>query len=92
MRAYLIAEISKPQSAKAQCQAIKRAIQIAQYCVSYNNFNTTIEILSALFSPVIIDPKKAKVWEVRSASFQLQFCTSRRLTAADAEQQVVRYS
>ena len=71
MRAYLIAEISKHQSAKAQSQAIKKVIQIAQYCVSYNNFNTTIEILSALFSPVIIDPKKAKVWEVGLLSHAL---------------------
>lgn len=69
MRAYLIAEVLKHQSAKAQSQAIKRAIQIAQYCVSYNNFNTTIEILSALFSPVLIDPKKAKVWEMLNSKW-----------------------
>mmetsp|Transcript_10240 Transcript_10240/g.41702 ORF Transcript_10240/g.41702 Transcript_10240/m.41702 type:complete len:1397 (+) Transcript_10240:115-4305(+) len=64
MRGYIISEVSKHQSPKSHAQAIKKAIQIAQYCISYNNFNTTMEILSALFSPVIIDPKKAKTWEL----------------------------
>ena len=62
VRQFFLAEILTQPNQKATVLAIKRAIQVAQFCFLYNNFSSTIEILSALWNSkcTALD----KVWDV----------------------------
>ena len=73
VRQFFIAEIVTQPNQKAQVVAIKRAIWIAQFCYSYNNFNSAMEILSALCNPKITCLEK--VWEVRNINFNFYTLT-----------------
>ena len=64
MRELFIDELSKEDSIKVCARMIKRAVKLAHLCISFNNFNTPMEILSALFSPVMLSQEKAHSWEV----------------------------
>lgn len=63
MKHYFLLELIKDQSLKSACSAAKKAIQIAQICISYHNYSTPMQIIAALFAPSMIGPSREKVWE-----------------------------
>jgi hypothetical protein len=62
VKKFFVAELTSQPSARACSAAIKKAILVAQFAFSYNNFNTLMEILAALCSPAVTCNEKA--WDV----------------------------
>ena len=61
----IITEITREENKMQASLLVQKAIKIAEKCLEYNNFNTPMEILSALFSPVMIELEKSRLWEVK---------------------------
>jgi len=82
VRQFFLAEILTQPNQKATVLAIKRAIQVAQFCFLYNNFSSTIEILSALWNSkcTALD----KVWDsIDGKTFKIFEDLSEQLSSED---------
>jgi len=74
-RQFFIAEIVRETSVRSCATLIKRAVAIAKHCFAYRNYNSLMEILSALCSPRIIFSETAKAWELVDAKVLKDFET-----------------
>ena len=73
MRDLFISEIINESSPKLCKEYIKKAICIAELCFNLRNYNTVMEILSALYSPLILTNCEKSLEEVFILNFQAFF-------------------